>query len=43
MTRTERAEPVELFAIAIDDTTDGGALELQWRRTAFAVPFVVAE
>jgi hypothetical protein len=43
MTRSERAEPVELFTIAIDDAGEGGTLELQWGRTAFAVPFIVAE
>lgn len=43
MTRTERTEPVELFTIAVDDAADGGVLELRWGRTAFAVPFVVAE
>ena len=32
---------VEAFTIGIEDTAEGGALVLQWDRTAFRVPFTV--
>ena len=34
-------EPVEAFTIGVEDTAEGGALVLQWDRTAFRVPFTV--
>ena len=36
-------EPVELFTIAVEEGATGGAIELRWGRTAFSVPFTIAE
>jgi len=41
MRRTELAEPVEVFTIAVEPEDDGGVLRLSWDRSAFTVPFRV--
>lgn len=41
MTRRTLQEPVELFRIDVEETDEGGLLELQWDRTAFVVPFTI--
>jgi hypothetical protein len=43
MTRTALPETVELFTIEVADTAAGGELRLVWDRTAFVVPFRVAD
>ena len=41
MERISLEEPVEVFTIAIDETDQGGVLQLKWDRSAFSIPFSV--
>lgn len=41
MTLTTLDEPVEVFNINVEDTSEGGELQIQWDRTAFVIPFTV--
>jgi hypothetical protein len=43
MTMRKLPDPVELFTIDVEETGDGGELQLKWDQTAFVVPFSVAD
>ncbi len=43
LTRSTLDEAVERFTIELEETPRGGVIRLKWDRTAYSVPFAVAE